>query len=197
MEEIVRENVPARTGGHHGIRVVRFGRIIACIEVKAVFAAIAHFVLLDQIVRSTYAKAHSCVEIRDDQIVADGCAVGVEDRDAAVAILKRLVVLDQSVVAVAMEHDAVAAVGPGAIVANDDVVAAPRGNYPVMPAADQSVVMDIVAFDEQVVGVVVRIKAIPGVVIHFVVAPLAAKGAKGVSAPKIVMDVAVEDVAEN
>jgi hypothetical protein len=54
--------------------------------------------------------------------------------------------------------------------------------------------MNIVAFNDHEVGIVMGIESITGVVIHFVVEPAAAEGAIGVRAPKTVMNAAVPDV---
>src|ERR1044071_3545671 len=120
--------------------------------------------------------------------IADRRPIGVEDGDPAVPVLVGLIVLDKPVVTVPVQHDAVAAIGPGTVVANGDVVATAGSDDPVVTAPDHAIVMDIVAFNDHVIGVVVGIEAIAGVVIHFVVDPLTAISAEGVGAPEIVVN---------
>src|SRR5882672_2098171 len=57
--------------------------------------------------------------------------------------------------------EAVAAVGPGAVIADDEVIATAGSDDPVMAPADQSVVMHVIAFNDNIVVIVVGFSPTP------------------------------------
>src|SRR5205823_10899081 len=96
------------------------------------------------------------------------------------------VFLNQPVVRAAVEDDAVLAVGPANIGPDGEMIAPFGGDDAVV-----SVMVRIVALDEQVIRVIVPIKAVLDVVVDFVVRTMHGVGAEGVNPEKIVVKAAV------
>src|SRR5438045_2695143 len=78
-------------------------------------------------------------------VLAAHVAGAITDGTRGVAVEFAAGVLDDVIAGVAAEHDAGAGVGPGMVVAKDQVIATARSDDPVMTAADEPVVMNVVA----------------------------------------------------
>src|SRR5690606_1507973 len=169
--------------------LARFRDVASLVEVEAVLSAVTDVVVLDVIVAAPDAEPDSRIGVREDQVVADEGARGGEEGDAAVSVQERLVALDDTVIAGAMQHDPVLVILPRDVVADDEVIAPLRGDDAMI-----AVVVDEVVLDQEVIRVIVGIEAVAGVVIALVVDPLAAVVAEGVHPVIVVMQAAVPDV---